>query len=95
MKPGEVAEPVCRDRGYSLKVFKNPEVGSKPSRVVLFVTNYTYLSQFTKHKHGYELPHVVAANLFLANGVDSADEMALEHRETGRFKSSQRASPFL
>ena len=56
LKPGQVAEAVCQGRGYSLNVFKNPKVGSKPPRVVPFLTNGTYPSQFTKHKNGYELP---------------------------------------
>ena len=87
LKAGQVAEAVCQGRGYSLKVFKNPKVGSKPPQVVPFLTNCTYPSQFTKHKNGYELPPVVAAYRVLANGVDSANQIALEHRESGRFKS--------
>ena len=87
LKPGQVAAAVSRGRGYSLKVFKNPKVGSKPLRVVPFLTNCSYPSQFTKHKNGYDLPTVVAAYRVLANGLDSANQMALEHRETGRFKS--------
>ena len=89
LKPGQVAEALCRGRGYSLKVFKNPKVGSKPPRVVPFLTNCFCPSQFTKHKNGYELPPVVAAYRVLANGVDCANQMAREHRETGRFKSWQ------
>ena len=72
-------------------MFKNPKVGSKPPGVVPFVTNCTYPSQFTKHKNGYELPPVLAAYRALANGVDSANQMAPEDRETGRFKSWRRA----
>ena len=55
------------------------------------MTNGTYPSQITNHKHGYDLPRVVAGYCVLANRVDSANQMALEHRETGRFKSPQRA----
>ena len=55
------------------------------------MTNCTYPSQFTKNKKSYDLPPVVAAYCVLANGVDSANQMVLEHRETGRFKSWRRA----
>ena len=90
-KPGKVAEAVRQGRGYSLKVFKNPKAASKPSRVVPFLTNSSFPSQFTKHKNGYELPPVVAAYCVLANGVNSANQIAAEHRETGRLKSWRRA----
>ena len=85
VKLGAVVGAVCRGSRYSLKVFKNPKVGSKLPRVVLPLTNCTYPSQFAKHKHGNDLPPVVAAYRVLANGVDSANQVALEHRETGRF----------
>ena len=91
LKPGQVGEAVCRGRGYNLKLFKNPKVGSKPPRVVPILTNCSYPSQFTKHKNRYELPHVVASYRVLANGVDSANQMALEHRGTGCFQSWRRA----
>ena len=38
------------------------------------------------HRGGYLLPHIVDAYRQLANGVDSANQLALEQRETGRFK---------
>ena len=44
MNPGEVVEAVYRGRGYSVKVFKNPKVGSKPPRAVPFVTAPTPLN---------------------------------------------------
>ena len=69
--------------------FKN--VRDHPFLLLFKRTNCSYPSQFTKHKNGYELPTVVAAYRFLANGVDSANQMALEHLETGRLKSWQRA----
>ena len=37
--PGQVAEAHVRKGGYSLHVFKNTKVGSKPPRVVPFVSN--------------------------------------------------------
>ena len=67
-------------------MFKNPKVGSKPPRVVPFLTNCTYSSLFTKHKNGYELPPVVAAYPVLANGVDSANQMALGTAENRSFQ---------
>ena len=65
---------------------KNPKVGSKPPRVVPFVSNCQYDGMRVPHRVGYSLPPIVAAYRQLANGADSANQLALEHWETGRFK---------
>ena len=97
LKPGLVAAAVCQGRGYSLKMFKNPKVGSKPPRVVTFWTNCSYPSQFTKHKNAYELPPVVAAYRGLANGMDSGicQPIALGTQGTWSFQGMAACSPRL
>ena len=89
--PGQVAEAYVRKGGYSLHVFKNPNVGSKPPRVVPFVSNCQYDGMRVPHRGGYSLPPIVAAYRQLANGVDSAYQLAPEHRETGRFNCRSKA----
>ena len=91
MRPSIAAEAYVKGGKYSLHVYKNPKVGSKPPRVVPFLSNCVFDNEWVRHRGGYELPPVVAAYGQLANGVDSANQMALEHRETGRFKSWTRA----
>ena len=91
MRPSIAAETYVKGGKYSLHVYKNPKVGSKPPRVVPFLSNCEFDNEWVRHRGGYELPPVVAAYRQLANGVDSANQMALEHRETGRFKSWTRA----
>ena len=89
--PGQVAETYVRKGGYSLHVFKNPKVGSKPPQVVPFVSNCQYDGMRVPHRGGYSLPPIVAAYRHLANGVDSANQLALEHRETSRLKCWSKA----
>ena len=91
MRPSIAAETYVKGGKYSLHVYKNPKVGSKPPRVVPFLSNCVFDNEWVRHRGGFELPPVVAAYRQLANGVDSANQMALEHRETGRFKSWTRA----
>ena len=89
--PRQVAEAHVRKGGYSLHVFKNSKVGSNPPRMVPFVSNCQYDGMRVLHRGGYSLPPIVAAYPQLANGVDSANQLALEHRETGRFKCWSKA----
>ena len=50
--PGQVAEAYVRKGGYSLHVFKNPKMGSKPPRVVPFVSNCQYDGMRVPHRGG-------------------------------------------
>ena len=86
-----MAEAYVRKGGYSLHVCKNPKGGSKPPRLVPFVSNCQEGGMRVPHRGGYSLPPIVAAYQQLANGVDSANQLALEHRETGRFKCWSKA----
>ena len=90
---GHVSEGHCIDKAYSLWVLKNPKVGgSKPPRVVLFLTNAVFDSNHTAHRGGCNLPAVMGAYQQLANKVDTANQMALQHRETGHSTSSSKAT---
>ena len=89
--PGQVAEAYVGNGGYSLHFFKNPKAGSKPPRVGPFVSNCQYDGMGVPHRGAYSLPPIVAAYRQLAYGVDSANQLALEHRETGRFKCWSKA----
>ena len=88
-------EAYVRKGGYSLHfvffVFKNPKVDSKPPPVVPVVSNCQCDGMRVPHRGGYLLPPIVAAYRQLANGIDSANQLALEHRETGRFKCWSKA----
>ena len=83
--PGQVAQAYVRKGGYSLHVLKKSKLGSKTPRVVPFVSNCQYDGMRVPHRGGYSLPPTVAAYQQLANGVDSANQLAPEHRGTGRF----------
>ena len=89
--PGQMAKAYVRKGGYSLHLFKNPKVGSNPPRVVPFVSNCQYDGMRVPHRWGYLLPPIVAPHWQLANGVDNANQLALEHREAGRFKCRSKA----
>ena len=67
-------------------MFKNPKVGSKHPRVVPFLSNIVFDSNHTPHRGGYNLPALIGAYWKLAN------QMALQHRETGRFTSWSKAT---
>ena len=82
-EPGHIAEALMTNRrdeelGYSFSVIQNPKVGSKAPKVVPFLSNCF---------SGVQLPRVVHAYHKLANGIDTANQLAREHREVGRFKT--------
>ena len=91
MRPSTTAEPYVKGAKYSLHVYKNPKVGSKPPRMIPFLSNFVFDSEWLRHRGRYELPPVVAVYRQLPNCVDSAHQSALEQREIGQFKSSTRA----
>ena len=91
LRASRAAETYVKGGKYSIHVYENPKVGSKPPRVVPFMTNCEFDDDWVNHRGGYSLPPIVAAHGQLANGVDSANQLALEHRETSRFKTWTRA----
>jgi hypothetical protein len=83
--PGSTSHAVFKDGGYELFVYKNPRVGHKPPRVVPLLSNCVFPEGGTVHARGYTLPAVVQVYRQLAGGVDTSNQMALQHRELGRF----------
>ena len=70
--------------GFAVAVFKHPAVGSKPPRAVPFLHNIAFSGAWHTHRAGYRTPLVVYAYRKLAGGVDTSNQMALQHRELGR-----------
>lgn len=83
---GEVASAVVRRQRYSLIVYKQPPVGGKSSRVVPFVSNCLFDAEGVPHKRGYVLPAPVFCYRIMAGGVDTCNQLALQHRELTRFR---------
>ena len=71
MRPSIAAETYVKGGKYSHLVHKNPKVGTKLPRVVPFLSNCVFDSEWVYHRGGYELPHVVAEYRQVANDVDS------------------------
>jgi hypothetical protein len=80
--PGHMRTVVIK--GFALGVFKNPKVGQKAARVVPFLHNILFNAFWVTHHLRYQIPPPVRAYRMLAGGVDTANQMALQHRETGR-----------
>lgn len=72
------------DGGCKLCVFKNRPVGRKPARIVPLLHNVKFSGRSVTHHLGYEIPPAIYAYRQLAGGVDTANQMALQHREVGR-----------
>ena len=82
--PGHMRTVVIKRGGFALGVFKNPKVGQKAARVVPFLHNIVFEAFWVTHRLRYRIPPPVRAYRMLAGGVDTANQMALQHRETGR-----------
>ena len=54
MRPSIAAETYVKGGKYSLHVYKNPKVGSKPPRVVPFLSNCVFDNEWVRHRGGYE-----------------------------------------
>ena len=72
------------DGGFMLCVFKNRPVGRKPARVVPILHNIKFSGAMVTHHLGDQIPRPIYAYRQLAGGVDTANQMALQHREVGR-----------
>ena len=80
MQPSIAAQTYPKGGKYSLPVYKNPNVGSKPTPVVRLLSKCVFDSQWVSHRGGYALPTVLAAYRQLANNVDTANQLALVTR---------------
>ena len=87
LEEGGLATAKVSTANYTLQVYKNPRVGHKPPRVVPLLSNCGFPQEVVVHKkRGYEMPAIIGCYRALAGGVDTANQLALQHRETGRFR---------
>ena len=86
LSEGEHCITTNADAGYALHVYKNPKVGGKAARVVPLMTNCAPEEHNTVSKSGKPVPGVIQAYSDLAGGVDTANQLALQWRERGRFR---------
>ena len=90
IRPGHVSTATHRHGHYSMAIYKNPKVGSKTPRVVPLLTNCTFRNQCWWSGRA-ETRCEIGAYRQLAGGVDTANQLALQHREVGRFRSWSKA----
>ena len=84
---GGLATAKVSTANYTLHVYKDPRVSHKPPRVVPLLSNCGFPQEVVVHKKsGYEMPAIIGCYCALADGVDTANQLALQHRETGRFR---------
>jgi hypothetical protein len=88
---GNLQTMSCESLKYMVQVYKNPKVGQKAARVVPFLTNCKFPGPPVHHRRGYYLHTLVHKYRTKANGVDGANQMALQLRELGRKKSWTKA----
>ena len=89
---GSIGEAVDPEQKIALAIYKNPKVGGKPARIVPMVTNCTFGSEWKSHRRGYMLPGPIHGYRQLAGGVDTANQLNLQHREVGRSSTWARAT---
>ena len=86
LSEGEHCITTNADAGYALHVYKNPKVGGKAACVVPLMANCAPEEQYTVSESGKPVPGVIQAYRDLAGGVDTANQLALQWRERGRFR---------
>ena len=92
LEVGGLATAKVPTDNYTLQVYKNPRVGHKPPRVVPLLSNCGFLQEVVVHKKsGYEMLALIGCFRALAGGVNTANQLALQHRETGRFRKCSAA----
>jgi hypothetical protein len=80
-----------RKLGYQIHTYKNPGVGAKPPRVVPMLTNCHFKGGHARHRRGYRLHRIVSAYRTWANSVDVTNQLALQHRHNGRYRTWSQA----
>ena len=87
LDPGSVNMVVHKEHRYALSVYKNPKVGRKPAKLVPLLAN-CLTGGWLPHRSGqYHLPGIIANYRRFAPGVDTFNQMCLQHREEHRFQS--------
>ena len=69
---------------YALQVYKQPETGGKPLKLVPILSNLGYVARGLLHHTGREIHPLVAAYRQVTRGVDLANPMALQMCLLGR-----------
>ena len=87
LDPGDVNTVVHKEHRYALSVYKNPKVGRKPAKVVPLLTNCLTGGSLPHRSGRYHLPGIIANYRRFAPGVDTFNQMCLQHREEHRFQS--------
>ena len=87
LDPGDVNTVVHKEHGYALSVYKNPKVGRKPAKVVPLRTDCLTGGSLPHRSGRYHLPGIIANYRRFAPGVDTFNQMCLQHREEHRFQS--------
>ena len=87
LDPGDVNTVVHKEHGYAPSVYKNPRVGRKPAKVVPLLTNCLTGGSLPHRSGRYHLPGRIANYRRFAPGVDTFNQMCLQHREEHRFQS--------
>ena len=87
LDPGDVNTVVHKEHGYALSVYKNLKVGRKPAKVVPLLTNCLTGGSLPHRSGRYHLPGIIANYRRFAPGVDTFNQMCLQHREEHRFQS--------
>ena len=91
LRPGETNSVVNVEHGYNLTVSNDPKVGKKPARCVPFLTNCD-MGPRVPHRTGkYTVPGIVGQYRRLSPGVDSFNQLTLQHREEQRFSAWYKA----
>ena len=87
VEEGGLATAKVSIANYTLRVYKNPQVGHNPPRVVLLLSNHGFPQEVVVHKKpGYEMPAIISCYRALKGGVHTANQLASQHRETGRCR---------
>ena len=87
LEEGGLATAKVSTANYTLQVYKNPRLGHKPPRVVPLLSNCGFPQEVVVHKkRGYEMPAIIGCYRALVDGVDTANQLALQHRETDRLR---------
>ena len=92
LEPGGTHVTVNKATKIALHLYKHPAIGGKKTKVVPFLTNVAWDIPAEEHRSkAYIVPPIVRAYRALSSGVDTCNQMALQLRELGRFRTWSKA----
>ena len=92
LEPGGTHVTVNKATKIALHLYKHPAIGGKKTKVVPFLTNVAWDIPAEEHRSkAYIVPPIVGAYRALSSGVDPCNQMALQLRELGRFRTWSKA----